>query len=69
MPAKIFAAVDTAAPVMAYCTICSWEESSDISATATPVTAPAIALFFCNGMNEWTKIQNLGQDKNLIKKK
>lgn len=32
---------------MAHCTICSWVESSNVSARVAPVIAPATALFFC----------------------
>lgn len=47
MPERRLAAVEMAAPVMAQCTTCSCVVSSDVSANATPVSAPATALFFC----------------------
>lgn len=48
IPVRMFAAVEIAAPVMAHCTTCSWEVPSHVRASATPVIAPATALFFCN---------------------
>ena len=53
MPERTFAAVEMAAPVMAHCTICSWEDCCNVSASAAPVTAPATALFFCIKKNKF----------------
>uniref|UniRef100_J3KZ46 Uncharacterized protein n=1 Tax=Oryza brachyantha TaxID=4533 RepID=J3KZ46_ORYBR len=48
MPESRLAALERAAPVMAKWTMWSAFPVSPVSATATPATAPATALFFCS---------------------